>query len=123
MAKAAELKDEKIIAALLECGNVTAASKKCGVSTSVIYRRLKKPDFAKQYATASRDLLKAHTAALQCATGEAIQTLRDIMTDKQNAPSVRASAAAELLRNSLKFTETVDLINEIEALESEDMDT
>lgn len=123
MAKAAELKDEKIIAALLDTGSVTAASKICGVTTHLIYRRLKQPEFAKKYAAASRELLKTHTAALQCATGEAIQALREIVADKLIAPSVRASAAAELMRNSLKFTEVVDLLGEIEALESEDMDT
>lgn len=116
--KAAEIKDDIIIAALLEAGNVTAASKIANVSTNVIYRRLKKPEFNQRYIAASRDVLKAHTAALQCITGEAIQTLAEIMTDPENPPTVRVSAAAEILRNSLKFTETVDLIGQLEELEN-----
>lgn len=118
MARAADLKDDLIIAALLEQRTVTAASKQCGVSTNVIYRRLKMPEFCKKYAAASRDLLKKHTAALQCYTGEAIETLAEIMKDTDNPPQTRVNAAAELLRSSLKFTETVDLLGEIEELEN-----
>ena len=118
MARAADLKDEKIIAALLSTNNVREAAKVCGVSKDTIYRRLQKPEFNKKYMAASRDLLKAHTAQLQCFTGEAIETLAEIMKDKINAPTVRVSAAAEILRCSLKFTETMDLLAQLEELEN-----
>jgi hypothetical protein len=118
MARAADLKDDLIIAALLEQRTVTAASAQCGVSTNVIYRKLKSPAFSKKYAAASRALLKKHTAQLQCFAGEAIETLAEVMRDKDNPPQTRVNAAAEILRSCGKFTETVDLIGEIEELEN-----
>ena len=49
--------DEIILAALLSTPTVRAASQACGVSESVIYSRLKEPDFRERYDKERREML------------------------------------------------------------------
>lgn len=110
--------DEKILAALVSTNSVVEAAEECGISKSTIYGRLRDPEFNAKYRAACRDLLRNHTADLQGHMGAAISTMREIMDQKDNAPQVRLNAADGIIRHGLNLTEKVDILNQLEDLES-----
>ena len=116
MTKAAERKNELIISALISTPTVHAASELCGVSESVIYARLRTPEFKQRYEEAKRDLLAQTTAFIQGIVGEAIQKMRDIMNDPDAAPQVQLNAADAIARHTLKFTEQADIMAQLAEL-------
>lgn len=117
MATAAERKDERVIAALLTSPTVKAASEQCGVSERQIYARLNKPAFHERYDKARHDLLDHATAQLQGRTGEAVETMAEVMNDPKNPPQTRLNAADAIIRNGLKLTEQADILQRLDALE------
>ena len=113
---AADRKDDIVIAALIASPTVRQASKACGVSECQIYARLRKPDFKEKYDNARRDLLAQSTAYIQGIVSEAIQKMRDIMNNPDNAPQVQLNAAEAITRNSLKLTEQTDILAQLAEL-------
>lgn len=111
-------KDERIIAALLSCGSVSEAAKETGVSRQIIYNRLQDEHFKAEYDHRRTIVLNEACNALQSTLTEAVRTIRDIMTDEENAPQIRLNAAALILQNSLKYVEQIDIISRIEKLEN-----
>ena len=117
MGNASERKDELILAALLSSPTVRAASTACGVSESQIYARLRNEGFKKKYDEARKEILEQNTAALQGHLGIAIETLVEIVKDKDASQQTRLNAAEAIIRNSLKLTEQADIIARVDALE------
>ena len=116
MARAADRKDEVIIAALLSNPTVRAASKACGVSETQIYARLRSPAFKKKYDDARRELLQQSTAYIQGIVSEAIQKMRDVMNDPNASQQVQLNAAEAITRNNLKLTEQTDVLAQLAEL-------
>ena len=81
--------DEIILAALLSTPTVRAASQACGVSESVIYSRLKEPDFRERYDKERREMLTQSAAALQTHLGDAIEAMGEIVNDKETPLGVQ----------------------------------
>ena len=113
---AADRKNELIISSLISTTSVRAAAKVCGVSETQIYARLRDPAFKKQYDDARRELLKATAASIQNRLGEALEIIYNVASDTEAAPQVRANAAEAFIRNSLKISEQVDVLEEIDKL-------
>ena len=111
------LTDEAIIAALIAEGSIkgAAASLKCTART--LYDRMKSPEFKDLYAQAKGDILKTATAKLQGNLCGAIDTLTEIMTDKEAPKQTRANCAVSVLQYGAKFTEATDIIERLEAIE------
>ena len=116
MAKAADRKDELIIAALISNPTVKAASAVCGVSQTQIYARLRQPAFKKKYDAARREMLEQSTAYIQGIVSEAIKTMYDVMKDPDASQQVRLNAADTITRNSLKLTEQNDILTQLAEL-------
>ena len=109
--------DEIILAALLSTPTVRAAAEACGVSESVIYSRLKEPDFKDRYDKERREMLTQSAAALQTHLGAAIEAMGEIVNDKETNPQTRLNAAEAVIRNTLKLTERTDVLDRLDALE------
>lgn len=111
------LTDEAIIAALIAEGSIkgAAASLKCTART--LYDRMKSPEFKDLYAQAKGEILKTATAKLQGNLCGAIDTLTEIMTDKEAPKQTRANCAVSVLQYGAKFTEATDIIERLEAIE------
>ena len=111
------LQDEEIITALIAEGSIkgAAASLKCTART--LYERMKKPEFKDLYAQAKGEILKTATAKLQGNLCGAIDTLTEIMTDKEAPKQTRANCAVSVLQYGAKFTEATDIIERLEAIE------
>ena len=116
MGKAADRKDDIIVAALISSPTVRAASKACGVSETQIYARLRTSAFKDKYDTAKRDLLEQSAAYIQGIVSEAIKKMRDVMRDENASQQVQLNAAEAIMRNSLKLTEQADILAQLAEL-------
>lgn len=114
--EAAERKDEKIIAALLSCPTVRAASGACGVSETQIYTRLRTTEFKERYDAARRELLTQAAAYIQGQVSASIATMKEIRDNPAVADQVRLNAAESIVRNSLKLTEQADILTQLAEL-------
>lgn len=108
-----------MIIALLQYPTVKEAAEALGIGETTIHRRKKDPEFQKLYREACRDLLKGHTATMQTAVGDAVEVLREVVKDRNIAAGVRVSAADSIVRNALKLTEQMDILQRIEQLEAD----
>lgn len=111
------LTDESIVSALMETATISAAAKRLCVSRSTVSKRMQDPDIQKLWREARTAALEASTAALQGATGQAVETARQTLTDPETSTQVRLNAAQLVLSNALRFTEQTDVLRRLDALE------
>ena len=104
------LQDEEIITALIAEGSIKGAAASLECATRTLYERMKKPEFKDLYAQAKGEILKTATAKLQGNLCGAIDTLTEIMTDKEAPKQTRANCAVSILQYGAKFTEATDII-------------
>lgn len=116
MGKAADRKDELILAALLSHPTVKAAAAASGISETQIFARLRTPAFKEKYDRARHELLAQSTAFIQAITGEALEKMRQIMNDPDAAPQVQLNAASAIASNALKMTEQADILAQLAEL-------
>ena len=95
--------DEKIIAALLQYGTMKEAAEAAGTTSTFIYERMKKADFMALYRGAKNDIIRAAVFSLNKQLGAAVDTVAEIMQDKEVNPATRLQAAQTLLNNASKF--------------------
>ena len=111
-------KHEQTIAALLTCDSITAAAADCGVAEATVHRWLKDVVFQTAYREARRAVVQHAIAQVQRATGDAVETLRSVMQDREAPASARVSAAKAVLETAVKAVELEDLEARIAALEA-----
>ena len=102
---------------MLECGNIRAAEKTAGVSRRTIYNRLENEEFRAEYDRRRSVVLNEACNSLQATLTKAVDTIREIIEDKRNAPQIRLNACGLILQNCLKYVEQIDIITRIEELE------
>ena len=95
--------DEKIIAALLQYGTMKEAAEAAGTTSAFIYERMKTADFMALYRGAKNDIIRAAVFSLNKQLGAAVDTVAEIMQDKEVNPATRLQAAQTLLNNASKF--------------------
>ena len=110
-------KDEALIAALLSNPTVRAAAQAVGRSETQVYSRLRDPTFKARYDEARRELLERSVTELQAHLSEAVGVFVSVMRDRQAPQQTRLNAAEAVMRNCLKLTEQVDVIERLERLE------
>jgi hypothetical protein len=111
-------KQEALISALLSEDTIDAAAKTVGIGVMTAHRWLKNPDFRALYREARRQVVDHAISHVQQATGEAVQTLRDVMADEMAPASARVSASRTMLELAIKVVAVEDLEARIAALES-----
>ncbi len=109
--------DEKLMTALLTSGSVTEAEKLTGISRTTIYARLKDNEFKAEYDSRRAMLLEEGCNTLQSSLTTAINTVKEIIENKKNAPQVRLNACGMILQNCLRYVEQIDILSRIEELE------
>lgn len=110
-------KQERAIMALLVEPTIRQAAKSCEVGETTLYRWLQEEEFVKAYRSARKQALAQTISRLQQATTRAVDTLQDIMGDKEAPPSSRVTAAKTVLEMSFKAFELEDLAEKVEELE------
>lgn len=109
---------ERAIAALLRNRTKDEASRDAGVPQSTLYRWLREPEFKARLREAQRDLFDHAMGYLQDATGEAVATLRAVMTSDDAPETARVTAARLVIEFNRQHIDTHDLEERIAALEA-----
>ena len=109
-------KKEAVALALLEAPTIAEASRKAGVSERTIYVWLKTPEFQEVFREVKRQFITLSLSRLEGITGEAIETLREIMLSGEGE-SPRVSASKAILETALKLYEYEQLEERITKLE------
>lgn len=105
------------VVALLEHPTVKEAAQAVGIGEATLFRWLQVPDFQDAYRECKRQIVNHAISRLQQATAEAVETLREVMKDKEKPPSPRVSAAKAVLEIAVKAVETEDILSRLEVLE------
>lgn len=105
MAKQTTISDEQIIAALFSNGTIKAAAAAVGLSERCIYDRMNNGEFIALYKSAKADLIRGAVVNLNNHIQSAINTVSDIMNDKDNNPAIRLQAAQTILNNAGKLSQ------------------
>ena len=111
------IRDETIIDALLTSATVRSAAGKLGVSEQTIYRRKRDAEFVRKYDETRRERTEAARNVLQATARDAAITLAQIMRDERAPAQTRVNAAAEVLRQNVKYTEQIDILEQLRELE------
>ena len=107
----------RALAALLTEPNQEEAAKKAGVSSRTIRNYLTDPEFSGAYRAAHEQLVTDATQQIQRGLSSAVNTLREISEDPNAGKTARVSAARALLEHGLRYTEAVNILDRLQALE------
>ena len=110
----------KALTALLSNSSIRDAAKACRLSEETLYRFLRDPAFLKEYRDAGRQAVENAIRKLQIATNAAVETLeRNLHCEN---PAVESRTAQIILENAIKGVELLDILERVEALESQTND-
>ena len=104
-AKETAISDEQIIAALLTHRTIKEAAAAAGISERAIYDRMNGGEFQALYKAAKTDLMRTAVIDLNGHIEAAINTIADVMNNKDNNAAIRLQAAQTILNNAAKFTQ------------------
>jgi len=111
---------EQAISALLLHATLSEAAAALAVDESTLRRWLREDTaFQTAYRDARRAVVQQAITQVQRATGEAVETLRNIMQDAEAPASSRVVAARVVLDMSLHTIEIEDLEQRVAALEAQ----
>lgn len=92
--------DEQIIAAILQTGSTREAAEALGITPKTIYTRRTTDAFKALWYAAKADILRGATLNLNRTVARAVDTIAQIMDDKEANPAVRLQAAGMILKNA-----------------------
>jgi hypothetical protein len=104
VARTKGVENEVIIAALLQNGTMKEAAAAAGVSPRTIYDRMKDNEFRSEYMTAKNDVMRKAVFSMNEKLAQAVDTIAEIMTNKDNNPAIRLQAAQTLMNNAGKYS-------------------
>ena len=105
MAKVKAVSDEEIIAAILQHGTIKEAADAVRLTTRAIYDRMESREFRSMYMAAKDDIIRGAVFSINGKLSKAIDTVQEIMQDKDNNPAIRLQAAQTIINNAGKFAE------------------
>lgn len=111
-------RQQKALAALLTSPSKAAAAKAAGISPRTLRDYLSDQSFQAAYRDAFGNMVEDATRQAQQAISPALSTLREIVEDREEDAQARISAARAILSHGLKLTETTDILNRLQELET-----
>ena len=109
---------DKALAALLAYPTHEQAAEAAGIAPRTLRLYLQDEEFRQAYDKRKRQLIALATTQLQQSLTDAIQALRDIIDSTTASDSAKIAAARVLLDHGLKYSELIDLVKRLEAVES-----
>jgi hypothetical protein len=110
-------RQERAIAALLECDSLGAAAEQAGIAKSTLSRWLTEPQFSEAYRNARGQLLSAAINRLRKLSRNAVDVLQEVAEDKKAPHAARVSAAARIIDSALEAAKIQDLVERVNDLE------
>lgn len=100
---AKKISDEELIAALISCGTMKAAAETVGLTQRAVYDRMQDGDFKARYKAVKADIVRRAVFDINSKLGAALDTVLEIMQDKNNRPETRLQAADKVFLYADKF--------------------
>ena len=100
---AKKISDEELIAALISCGTMKAAAETVGLTERTVYDRMQDGDFKARYKAVKADIVRRAVFDINSKLGAALDTVLEIMQDKNNRPETRLQAADKVFMYADKF--------------------
>ena len=110
-------KEEKVIAALLECRTLAEVSERCSIPPRSLHTLLKKPEFREKLNTAKSTMLCQAVVKLNAYTAGAVHALNEIAEDCEQSGAVRVSAYKAILDQTKGYNEQLDILARLDELE------
>lgn len=107
------ISDERMIEALVTTGNITKCAKMLGCNRKSIYDRLKKPEFYAKLQQQRKESFTLTTSKVVNAQQQAVETLIDIMNNKDASDGCKIKASQIILDTCIKTVQQVDIIDQI----------
>ena len=104
------ISNEKIIAALLGSRTIKEAAGELGITEKTLHNRMNNYDFRVMYQTAQADILKDSVKTCHESLTEAVNTVREIMQDRDINPAVRLQAAQTIIKTEITLYATMEQI-------------
>jgi len=114
--------NEELISTLLTHGTIREASQVLGISERTIYNMMSEREFCVMYEGIQATLLNNSVTLLQNRISEAINTIGDIMNDKEVNPQTRLQAAQTILKNGFSMQESIFRIRDRAAKDNDPLD-
>ena len=111
-------RQQKALAALLTSPSKAAAANAAGIAPLTLRDYLADPEFQAAYRDAFGNMVEDATRQAQQAISPALSTLREIVEDREEDAQARISAARAILSHGIKLTETTDILNRLQELET-----
>lgn len=109
---------ETLIQAFLQYDKIVDIMKATGLSRSTIVRYRDSPDFQKVLSDRRTAYVETAVTKMQAFMCEGVETLRDIIRDENTSAQVKVNAIQILFAQCKSWTETVDVLKRLEALEN-----
>ena len=97
--------DEEIVAAILQHGTLKEAAQAVGLTPRAIYDRMEDSNFRSLYMRAKDDIIRGAVFSINKKLAQAVDTVAEIMQDKDINPATRLQAAQTIINNAGKFAE------------------
>ena len=110
-------KTDNILQALLTHHTIREAAVAAKVTERTVYDHLTDPDFKARYQAARDDVLRGAANNLRERMSEAVNVIAAIMNDGTAPHRERRAAACAILEHGAKYTETLDVLERVKALE------
>lgn len=94
-------RDDLLLASILSGSTITEAGQLAQVARNQAGKRVNRPTFQRRLAEYRKELREATTQQIAHATKRALDTLVEIMEERENAATVRVSAARALLASTI----------------------
>jgi len=109
----------KAIVSLLNCRTISDAATQTGVNESTIWRWMRDQAFQEALQDAKHRMVAQAIIQLQQTTGDAVETLRGIITDQEAPSSSRVSAAKTVLDFAVRAVKLEEIEARLKVLESQ----
>lgn len=108
---------KKALRALLTCSTIREAAQVAGLGERTVWRYLEDDIFKAELRSLQDKAIQAAAASLSGLTGEAVETLRSVLSDPDATHNVRVGAALGILQERRRIGELDDLAQRVDALE------
>ena len=93
----------EIISALLNNRTMKEAAQSIGLTERTVYSRMQEDDFKVLYKAVKADLIRGSVFSINQQLGAALDTVVEIMQDKNVSPAIRLQAADKIFLYADKF--------------------
>lgn len=106
-----------MLTALLLHGNVAKAARECNVTARTIFNWLKTPKFERAVREARNRAFDATLSGVCIASVDALQALRDVLSNAQSSANAKIMAARTILEFALRSKEAIETEERLRLLE------